>query len=376
MDLFVTCATNLEPFLAQELAQMGFPQATIGFRGVQVNDVPFEAIYRINYCSRIGGRVLLPLARFHCQDPRALYDGVSKVNWLKYLSTNKTIAIDANVNHPHLRNSLYAAQIAKDAICDQMRDRTGERPSVNTKNPDVQLNLYVQNDKGIISYDTSGLALFKRGYRQETIEAPLQESLAAALLMVGNYQGREVFCDPCCGSGTLLIEAAMIASRTPPGFLRKEWGFFNLPEYSLEQWLKVKAEADQLRTDLPENHFFGADINKQATHACKVNLRAAGFHHSVEMVQCDIRDYTPPVAPNFIITNPPYGRRLDDVSHLKSLYRAIGDFMKRQSAKPAKGFVFTGSSELAKEVGLAASRRHVFDNGGIDSRLLEYDLYD
>ncbi len=375
MDLFVTCANKLEPFLTQELTQMGFSQLVPGFRGVHVKNVFFDAIYRINYLSRIGGRVLLPLAHFRCYDAKALYEGAYAIDWLKFISPSKTIAIDANVSHPRLRNSLFAAQIAKDAICDQLRQRVGRRPDVDTKDPDVQLNLYVSGDRGVLSIDTSGMPLHKRGYRQETIEAPMQESLAAAVLMLAKYQGDEVFCDPCCGSGTLLIEAALMASRTPPGFLRKTWGFTNLPDHSQELWLKVKAEADQARLPLLPGHFFGADINKQASHACKVNLRAVGLHQSVEVVQCDIRDYEPPIAPNLIITNPPYGRRLDDVERLWSLYRAIGDFMKRKSAKPAKGFIFTGSLELSKEVGLAASRRYVLDNGGIESRLLEFDLY-
>ncbi len=375
MDLFVTCANCLEPFLAQELADLGYPQAVTGFRGVHVRDVSFDAIYRINYCSRIASRVLMPLARFRCHDDRSLYLGAGKIDWMAYIPKGKTIAIDANVNHPRLRNSLYAAQIVKDAICDQLREKTGERPSVNTRDPDIQLNLYIQDEWAGLSFDTSGMPLHKRGYRQESVEAPMQETLAAALLTLAQYKAGDVLCDPCCGSGTILIEAAMMASQTPPGFLRNQWGFKSLPQHSPEAWLKVKNEADQRRILLPKHQFFGADINKQAIHACKVNLRAIGFQQSVEVVQCDIRDYTPPVTPNFILTNPPYGRRLDDVDHLRTLYRAIGDFMKRKAAKPARGFVFTGSFELSKEVGLAANRRHVLDNGGIEARLLEFDLY-
>lgn len=375
MELFVTCAGNLEPILAQELAQLGYPQAVTGYRGVRVPDVTFEDIYRINYNSRIAMRVLMPISRFRCHDEKSLYNEIYRMDWLKYLTPNHSIAIDSNVNHPRLRNSLYCAQIVKDAICDQLRKRVGERPSVDTRAPDVQLNLYISNDWALMSIDTSGAPLFKRGYRQETVDAPLQESLAAALLTVANYQGTEVFCDPCCGSGTILIEAALIASRTPPGFLRTRWGFLHLPEHSQELWIKVKAESDQRRIPLEPGRFCGADINKQATHACKVNLRAVGFHKEIEVVQCDIREYDPPVSPNFIISNPPYGQRLDDVERLRSLYRAIGDFMKRKAQKPGRGFVFTGSFELSKEIGLATTRRHVLDNGGIEARLLEYDIY-
>lgn len=375
MDLFITCAQALEPLLAQELGSLGYPQAVTGYRGVNVPDVDFNAIYRVNYLSRLAGRVLLPLSRFRCQDDRSLYVGAGKINWQEYIPAGKTIAIDANVNHPNLRNSLYAAQVVKDAICDQLREKSGRRPDVNVKNPDIQLNLFINNDRAILSFDTSGIPLHKRGYRQESVEAPMQETLAAALLALAEFKGTEIFCDPCCGSGTILIEAALMASKTPPGFLRTHWGFMHLLAHSNERWLKVKVEADSQRIALPKNQFFGADINKQAVHACKVNLRATGLHQSIEVIQCDIREYEPPVAPNFVITNPPYGLRLNEGEHLVSLYRAIGDFMKQKTAKPAKGYVFTGNLDLAKEVGLAPARRHVLDNSGIEARLLEFDLY-
>jgi putative N6-adenine-specific DNA methylase len=374
MDLFITCSQMIEPLLAQEAAQLGYSQAVTGFRGVSIKDVNFDAVYRLNYLSRLGGRVLLPLKRFRCHDARSLYVGAGQIDWGIYFPSMKTFAIDANVNHPQLRNSLFAAQVVKDAICDQLKEKKGIRPSVNVKDPDIQLNLFINNDTAILSFDTSGIPLHRRGYRQETVEAPMQETLAAALLTLAGYQGTEVLFDPCCGSGTLLIEAALMASKTAPGFLRTKWGFMHLPQYSQEAWLKVKAEVDSQRVSLPKQ-FFGIDINKQAVHASKVNARAAGLHQIIDVQIGDVRDYEPSVAPSFVITNPPYGKRLDSPEHLKPLYRAIGDFMKRKTAKPAKGFVFTGSLELSKEVGLASSRRHVLDNGGVESRLLEYDLY-
>ncbi|MEI8366187.1 MAG: THUMP domain-containing protein [Parachlamydiaceae bacterium] len=375
MDLFVTCGQGIEQLLAQELGTIGYPQGVTGFRGVTLQDVDLEAVYRINYLSRLAGRVFLPLSRFYCQNEKTLYAGTGKVDWLAYLPEGKTIAVDANVNHPQLRNSLFAAQVVKDAICDQIRQRAGWRPSVDVKNPDVQINLFIYREWAVVSVDTSGQSLHKRGYRQETVEAPMQETLAAALLSLSGYKGTEVLYDPCCGSGTLLTEAALIATHTPPGFLRARWGFFYLPKHSQELWLKVKAEADSKRIPLPKGMIYGTDVNKQAVYATKVNLRAAGLHHNVEVVNCDFRDYVPPVPPTFVITNPPHGNRLDDVEHLCPLYRALGDWMKRNTAKPAKGFVFTSSPVLAKEVGLATTRRHVIESGGVEARLLEYELY-
>lgn len=373
-ELYVTCSQGLEPLLVQEITEMGFDKVTPGFRGVYVGNSSLESIYRINYNSRLASRVLLPLARFRCFNRDNLYKGAAEIDWLAHIPKGATFAIDANVEHRELRNSLFASQVVKDAICDQFRKHTGNRPSIDPRDPGVQLNLFIHRDMATICFDTSRVPLHKRGYRQDTVEAPLRESLAAAMLRLSGYQGNEIFCDPCCGSGTILIEAALLASRTAPGFLRQKWGFMQLPGFSQQEWLKVKAESDQNRITLPKGHFFGADINKNAIHTCKVNLRAAGFHQVIDVVQSDFREYTPPVPPDFLMTNPPHGNRLGEVEHLRSTYRALGDFMKRKMAKPGRGFIFTGSLDLAKEVGLAANRRHVLDNAGIDSRLLEFDI--
>lgn len=376
MPLFITCSAGLEELLKLELNSFGYSKIQIGFRGVHVDVPSFEDIYRINYSSRLAGRVLLPLADFFCYDQRGLYKGASKIDWCSYIPPGKTIAIDANVNHKHLRNSLFAAQVVKDAICDQLREVRGERPDVDVKTPDVQLNLFIHENQAIISFDTSGTPLHKRGYRQDSVDAPLQESLAAAILMMAGYKGDEVLYDPCCGSGTILIEAALIASNTAPGYLRKTWGFINHPDFRMEDWLKIKAEIDQKRVPLKQGHIFGSDINRVAVQACKINLRASGFLQVVNVVPNDVRDADPEVPPTMIMTNPPYGKRLNDnMEDLCRLYRTIGEFMKHKSQKPARGFVLTGNLDLAKEVGLASKRRYLLNNGGIDSRLLEFDLY-
>lgn len=377
MDLFVTCAKGLEPLLAEELESLGY-RPTMGFRGVNLKNVSIDAVYRINYQSRIATRVLLHLEHFQCYDSKSLYNAALKIDWQSYIPMGKTIAIDANVDHLKLRNSLFAAQVLKDAICDQLKQKTGERPSVNIKNPDVQLNLYIYENRGVISFDTSGDSLGKRGYRQESVEAPMQENLAAALLKIAKYQGTESLCDPCCGSGTLLIEAALIASKTAPGYLRTKWGFQFLPEYDESQWQNIKSQIDAERVELPKNCIFGSDINKQAVHAATVNLRSSGFHRSIDVIQSDISELHPKVPPTLVITNPPYGVRLEGIDHLGHLYREIGHFMKRKMAKepkPTKGFILTGSPILAKEIGLQISKRHIIFNGGIEARLLEFEIY-
>jgi putative N6-adenine-specific DNA methylase len=374
--LFVTCGPELEPLLIQELTELGISNLTLGYRGVYIDSWTWPIVYRINYGSRIASRVLVPLTRFKCYDQKDLYRGVSDINWLPYLNGLHTIAIDANVDkHHEIRNSLYAAQITKDAICDQLRTATGKRPSVDLQKPDLQLNLYIQKEWAILSFDTSGAPLHKRGYRLEAVEAPIQESLAAAILRLAGYKADDILFDPCCGSGTFLIEAALIASRTPPGYLRKRWGFKNHPEYSELDWLNVRNELDSLRKPMDPRHIFGVDINRNAIRIAKGNLRAAGFHQFIEVAQADFKEYTPPVTPNFFIANPPHGVRLDEEDVLKPLYRSLGEFMKQKCSKPSRGFVFTSNMELAKEVGLAPQRRHVLSSGGLDARLLEYPIF-
>ena len=373
--LFVTCGQDLEPLLVEELAALGFTNTRQGFRGVYVHDNSYNAIFRINYCSRISGRVLLPIAKFRCYDQKALYRGGMSVDWSQYIPQGKTFAIDANVKHRQLRNSLYAAQVLKDAVCDQFKERTGKRPDINVKNPDVQLNLFIHDDQAFISIDTSGIPLHKRGYRQDAGEAPIQESLAAALLMIAKYQPTDILLDPCCGSGTILIEAALIASRTAPGYLRQKWGFMLLPKFSFDDWLKVKTEADDLRQPIPKNHLFGIDNNRNVVRICQGNLRAAGFLKDVLVKTEDFREFKPEILPTLIVANPPHGKRLENEDVLIPLYRSLGDFMKNNVAKPARGFVFTANTPLVKEIGLSANRRHVLSNSGVESRLLEFDLY-
>lgn len=374
MDLVVTCGSGLEPLLGEELAEMGFDKVTPGYRAVTVKS-DLEGIYQINYNSRIATRVLLPLKNFRCFDAKGLYNEIRDFDWVPYIPAGKTFAIDPNVDHPQLRNSLYAAQVAKDAICDQFRAVTGERPTVSPKHPDIQLNLFIQGQKGAIAYDTSGASLTKRGYRIEAVEAPIHETLAAALLRLARYEKKEILCDPCCGSGTFLIEAALQAAQIPSGFLRTQWGFLTLPQHDASLWLKVKNRSDGKKIALPQGHFFGCDINRNAVRVTKVNLKAAGLQGAIDVVVNDFKSYNPPAQPTFFITNPPHGLRLEREDLLVPLYRALGDFFKQKGARPSKAFVFTGSLSLSKEVGLAATKKHLFDNSGIESRFLEYDIF-
>lgn len=374
MELFVTCGPHLEPLLQAELAELGY-ESRAAFRGAYVNCHDLSAVYKINYCSRIASRVLLPLKKFRVGHAEELYKSVKEINWEPFFKVAKTMAVDANVEHPRLRNSLFAAQVVKDAVCDQLVERRGTRPSVDTYQPDVQLNLFIRGDTGVLSFDTSGSPLHKRGYRVEGGIAPMHETLAAALLRIADYKPEDILIDTCAGSGTILIEAMMIASKTAPGAYRTKYGFMLLPEYSESDWLNFKASVDAERIPLMPGHFVGIELNKNSYRICLTHLKALGFHREAEIHQGDFKDFAPAVAPTLLVTNPPWGKRIEEIHTLVPLYRSLGEFMKREMAKPARGFVFTGSLELAKEVGLASKKRTVLDNGGIEARLLEFEIY-
>lgn len=375
MEIFVTCSSHLEEILKAELEDLGYSDLRVGFRGIYVRIKQNRDIYRINYCSRIASRVLLPILNFRCNNREELYNATASVSWGPYLKHAKTLAIDANVESPALRNSLFAAQVVKDAICDQMMEKIGSRPSVDTANPDLQLNLFLRKGKATLSLDTSLVPLHKRGYRQEGGEAPLRETIAAACLIMANYQPSEILFDPCAGSGTFLIEAALMASNTPPGIFRKKWGFFHWPYFSEQEWLQVKIQADEGRIPLKKGHFYGVEINRTTQRLALGNLKATGLHPYITMEVGDFRSFEPSISPTFLITNPPYGKRLDEENRLAPLYRSLGLFMKNKMVKPSRGFILTGSQALSKEVGLSTKRRYIIDNGGIEARLLEFDIY-
>ncbi|MCB1114536.1 MAG: 50S rRNA methyltransferase [Chlamydiia bacterium] len=371
VKLFVTCGSGLEPLLIEELTSFGFSNLKPGFRGVYVEAPDFSAVYKINYLSRIATRVLLPIANFKVWDKKTLYKGAAKVDWSQYLDVKKTFSIDFSVSHKAFKNTLFAAQVVKDALCDHFREKTGVRPNVKTSNPQVQFHLFIYNDWATISLDTSGAPLHKRGYRMEGGEAPLQENLAAALLTMAGYHKDEVLLDPCMGSGTFLVEAAMIATNTPPGYLREHWGFFSHPDFNQETWEAFKAQEDEKILPLAPKKLFGIDKNKAQVQKAMANTRLAGLHKGVAISEGDFRDFKPPVKPTMLIANPPYGKRLDEGDYLDRLYNELGDFYKAQA--PAKGFILMPPD---RSIGLKPTKRNVVFNGGIESRFNEYDLWD
>ncbi len=375
MDAFVVCASGLEPLLIQELSDLGIPVKKKGSRGVYIPST-MDAIYRVNYESRIAIRVLKPLLSFRCRDAKGLYGHSRNIDWSLYLHPNQTFAIDANVKHPLLRNSLFAAQTVKDAICDTLRDKYGLRPSVSTSNPDVQINLFIINEQAIISIDASGSPLYKRGYRQKSpssqdeMQAPIQECLAAAILRYAKFTREDILWDPCCGTGTFLIEAAMLATATPPGFYRKNWGFMHIPEYRENEWLAIKKEADGKISSLPKGKISGSDRDSLILNHARLNIKAAGFEENIELTCSDISTLTTPINSTIVVCNPPYGERIPLSGRF---YHYFGNFIRQYGAQNVRAYLLAPAQKTGKgspeQTGLSQEGILSLSNGGIETNL-------
>lgn len=365
--LFISCADHLETALIEELKGLGLVDLKLGFRGVWAPHT-IENIYKINYLSRLATRVLLPLAKFACPDPRTLYTETKKIPWLDYLNETKTIAIDANINHPQIRHSLYGAQLVKDAICDLMREKKGARPSVDVKNPDVQLNLFIQKNHATLSIDTSGAPLYKRGWKEANVEAGLPETLAAAILFRAGYSERDILCDPFCGSGTFLIEAACMATQTPAGYFRKKWGFFHLPEFKPSEWEEFKNHWDQKRRAVPSRTIIGADRDAKAIVLCREHLYKTGFEKEVTLLHSPISHLTLPRSPTLVVTDPPFGKRLHAPTQI---YQEFGQFLRARCPATPWAHLLTSSFHLVKATGCPVLSEWPLHHGGLNVSLYQ-----
>ena len=250
----------------------------------------------------------------------------------------------------------------KDAICDYFRDKTGQRPSINIQNPDVQLNLFVQKGQATLYYDTSCAPLHKRGWRRENTEATLHESLAAALLIGSGYKKGITFCDPFCGSGTFLIEAAMIATNTPPGFFRKAWGFTHFPLYREEEWQAYKASIDRQIIPLEKGMICGCDKDLETFKTCYRHIKDTGFRGLIDLENQDIAIYHPPCKPQLVLCNPPYGKRLELT---KAVSQGLRSFIERECTDKTHIFLLTSEPQMVSTLGRRAKEEIAFKNGGI-----------
>ena len=376
--MFFTATTQfgLEEVLAAELRQLGATIEHLGSRAVEFSGDK-RLLYQTILWSRTAMRLLRPFADFDAPHEQALYDAVSALDWRKYIGPGQTFAITAVVSRSWSEHSLYLAQLTKDAIVDQFRARTGERPSIDTRNPDIRIHLRMLENEVILSLDAAGDSLHRRGYRQATNEAPLNEVLAAGLVLLSDWDQKSPLLDPMCGSATLLTEAGLLAQRIAPGLLHQgRFGFESWADFDADLWQQVRAEAQAQRLSEPQAQLAGSDIDPRVIEQARLNVSAAGLTDCISLTVADVRDARPPegLSPGIVLTNPPYGERLGDEAEMDALYKTIGDALKT-NFQGYEAFIFTGNLAAAKRIGLKATRRVPLFNGAIDCRLLRFELY-
>lgn len=370
---FAQAPGMMEEICEQELIELGAKNTKVAYRGIYF-DADKSTLYKINYTSRLITRVLAPLKSFHCRSAKDIMEIASKIEWDKFFSVDQTFAITSSVNKSSINNSLYASQVLKDGIADYFRDKLGKRPNVDTVNPNVRFNLFIEKDKAILNLDTSGESLHKRGYRLLAGEAPMQETLAAAIIRLSGWNGEKPLLDCMCGSGTIVCEALMHYCRIPAQFLRKNFGFFYLPDFEKELWEKIKSETDKLIRPLPNGIISGSDKSDIAIRVAKENLSRIPNSENVKL-SIHPFEHINKFENGVLIINPPYGIRLGKRDEVENLYKDLGDFIKTK-CKGTTAFIYTGEPTLRKYIGLKTSKRIPLVNGKLEGVLLQIDSYE
>ena len=369
---FAQAADDIKDIAEQEIISFGGKKTSQAYRGIYFT-ANTKVLYTINYHSRLINRVLAPLISFKCSSDELLYKKARQVIWEDFLDPSKTIAVFASVTNSSIKHSKFAALRLKDAIVDYFRDRTGKRPSIDTREPDVWFNLHIENNKATVSLDTSGGSLHRRGYRKQNIQAPMVETLAAAIINYSGWDGKSPLCDPFCGSGTLLCEAYMFSSKTPASIFRKKFGFERLPDFNLSLWKKIKGEALEKIEPVKKGTIVGSDISSNAVKASIENCKVIDKENVIEIKNSDVFDIEK-INGSTIISNPPYGRRMGDADDLGDFYKRFGDFLK-QRCKNSTAFIYFGDRKFIKNIGLKPSWKKPLSNGGLDGRLVKFELY-
>lgn len=372
--LLIACARGIPPYVKAELEALGFPIKAELEAGIETSGTLTDAM-RLNLLLHTGNRVLLELDRFTARQPDDLYRRISSIPWENILTANGYFTVTSFVNTPAIRDTRFANVKTKDAIVDRFRDRTGARPNSGNERSGAVVFLYWNQGDARIYLDTSGESLSRRGYRKIPLAAPMAESLAAAVVSATGWTAETNFINPMCGSGTLAIEAALLAQGRPPGLLRSNYGFMHVKGFDEEAWQKIRQEARVLPKRKFTGRIIASDIRPDIIEAAKQNARTAGVEQLIEFEICDFADSTLPPGGGVVLLNPEYGERLGDEVTLEPLYRRIGDFFK-QKCMGYTGYVFTGNMTLGKKIGLRHSRRMLFFNGNIECRLLGFKLYE
>ena len=370
-ELIAKTFMGLEPVLAQELTQLGANNVQTGRRMVSFTGDK-EMMYRANFQLHTAIRILKPIAHFKARSAEDMYDEVKKIDWSKYIEKGKTFSVDSVVYSEEFRNSRFVTYKVKDAIVDQFREKTGIRPNISVSNPDIRLNIHIAEDKATLSLDSSGESLHRRGYRQESVEAPLNEVLAAGMILMSGWKGDSDFIDPMCGSGTILIEAALIARNISPGVFRKEFAFEKWPDYDQDLFDQIYNDDSQEKEF--NHHIYGYDIDMKAVNTARLNVKAAGLSQLVTVEQQDFKNFKKPAEKSIIITNPPYGERIS-TPNLLGTYKMIGERLKHEFGGN-EAWVLSYREECFDQIGLKPSIKIPLYNGSLECEFRKYSLFD
>ena len=370
---FAQIPRGFENIAEKELKLLGATQLKNEFRGIHFSADQAD-IYKINYNARLLTRVLAPLITFTCRNRDDLYRAGKSVDWTTFFSLKNTFGIFANVSgNDNIRHSKFAALCLKDAVVDLFRDKYGSRPNVDGKTPDIWLNLHIEKRQATISFDTSGGSLHRRGYRHETVKAPMQETLAAAIIVLSEWDGKQPLYDPMCGSGTLLCEAMMHACAIPSGFLKNRFGFSFLPDFDDKLWEKIKTQSDEKMQQLPKELISGSDKAHYAVNAATANCHCLPGGNSIDISEKNMFEI-PAIENSIIISNPPYGIRLKEDKGIDAFYKNLGDFLK-QKCKGSNVYLFFGDRNMIKKIGLKPTWKKPLRNAGLDGRLVKYEMF-
>ncbi len=370
-ELIAKTFMGLEPVLAQELTQMGANNVQIGRRMVSFTGDK-EMMYRANFQLHTAIRILKPISHFKARSAEDVYESVKKIDWSKYILDGKTFSVDSVVYSEEFRNSRFVTYKVKDAIVDQFREATGNRPNISVSNPDIRLHIHIADEDATLCLDSSGESLHRRGYRQESVEAPLNEVLAAGMILMTGWKGDCDFIDPMCGSGTLLIEAALIARNISPGVFRKEFAFEKWPDFDQDLFDAIYNDDTQEREFV--HHIYGYDVDMKAVNTARLNVRAAGLTKDITVDQADFKDFTKPENKSIIVTNPPYGERIS-TPNLLATYKMIGERFKHQFMGN-DAWVLSYREECFDQIGLKPSIKIPVFNGSLECEFRKYTIFD
>ena len=371
MQLIAKTFQGLEPLLAQELTALGANDIQVGRRMVSFTGDK-AMLYRANFCLRTAIRVLKPIKHFKARSADDVYNAVQSIDWSQYLTPQTTFAVDSVVFSQEFKHTKFVAYKVKDAIVDQFRERTGQRPNVSVSNPDIQLHIHIADFDATLALDSSGESLHRRGYRQEKVAAPLNEVLAAGIVMMTGWDGNSDFIDPFCGSGTIAIEAALIARGIAPGVFRKDYAFEKWPDFDAELFSSIFND-DSTEREF-QHHIYCYDNDPKAVGIAQRNIKAAGLSKEISVELRDFKDFVKPEGKALMVTNPPYGERIS-TPDLLGLYHTIGQKLKREFSGN-EAWVLSYRDECFEAIGLKPSLRTPLYNGSLECEVRKYQLFD